>query len=62
MVCLSALSCAMVAVGSCNGELGECFIHIMLERERSELLSTHTRFLALALGLLYLGKKILKGK
>ena len=54
VVCLGALSCAMVAVGSCHGDLTESFLQIMMEREASDLGKTHIRYLALALALLYL--------
>ena len=56
-VCLGALSCALIAVGSCHGDLTENFLQLMMDRESSELTNTHIRFLALALGLLYLGKQ-----
>ena len=56
-VCLGALSCALIAVGSCHGDLTENFLQLMMDRDSSELMNTHIRFLALALGLLYLGKQ-----
>lgn len=47
----------MVAVGTCHGDLGETFLHIMMEPDRAaDLSSTHSRYLALALALLYLGQ------
>ena len=47
----------MVAVGTCHGELVETFLHIMMEADRvADLSSTHSRYLALALALLYLGQ------
>ena len=57
VVCLGALSCAMIAVGSCHGHLTESFLQIMMEREGTDLGKTHARYLALALALLYLGKQ-----
>ena len=57
MVCLGALSCALIAVGSCHGDLTENFLQLMMDREPGEVTCTHIRFLALALGLLYLGKQ-----
>ena len=57
VVCLGALSCAMVAVGSCHGDLTESFLQIMMERDGTDLGKTHARYLALALALLYLGKQ-----
>ena len=57
VVCLGALSSAMIAVGDCCGDLTECFLQIMMERDASDLGKTHARYLALALALLYLGKQ-----
>ncbi len=57
VVCLGALSSALIAVGTCHGNLTETFLTLMLERDASELTSTSARFLALALALLYLGKQ-----
>ncbi len=57
MVCLGALSSALVAVGSCNGELTESYLQIMMERDPADLTKTSVRYLALALALLYLGKQ-----
>ena len=57
VVCLGALSCAMIAVGSCHGDLTESYLQIMMERDAADLGKTHIRYLALALALLYLGKQ-----
>ena len=47
----------MVEVGSCNGEVTENILHLMMNPDHAGDLTTttHSRFLALALGLLYLG-------
>ena len=56
-MCLAALSCSMVAIGSCHGDLGESFLQIMMDPERlNDLSTTHSRYLALALGLLFIGR------
>ena len=57
VVCLAALSSAMIAVGTCNGDITENILHIMMERDAGDLVKTPARYLALALGLLYLGKQ-----
>lgn len=54
---MGALSCALIAVGSCHGDLTENFLQLMMDREPGDLTCTHIRFLALALALLYLGKQ-----
>ena len=56
-MCLGALSCALIAVSSCHGDLTESILQIMMERDQSDLGKTSIRFLALALSLLYLGKQ-----
>lgn len=57
VVCLGALSCATIFVGSCHGDLTESILQIMMERDASDLGKTHARYLALGLALLYLGKQ-----
>ena len=54
---MGALSCALVAVGTCHGDLSETFLQLILEKEADELNKTTSRYLALALALLYLGKQ-----
>ena len=55
VVCFAALALGMVYVGSADGELTEQFLMTLMEKDEASLKSTHTRFLSLALGLLYLG-------
>ncbi len=57
VVCLGALSSSLVAVGSCNGDLTESILQIMMERDPTDLAKTSVRYLTLALALLYLGKQ-----
>ena len=47
----------MIAIGSCHGDLTVSCLQIMMERDASDLVKTPIRYLALALGLLYLGKQ-----
>ena len=56
-MCVTALSCSFIAVGSCHGDLTSTFLQLMLERQAEDMSKTHVRFLALALALLYLGKQ-----
>ena len=57
VVCLAALSCGMVAVGSCHNELTQALLLLLMtKKDSAELVKTHCRYLALALGLLHLGK------
>ena len=59
-VCLAALSCSMIAVGTCHSDLVDSILQLIMERIEpdrvGELTSTHGRYLALALALLYLGR------
>jgi 26S proteasome regulatory subunit N1 len=58
VICLSALSCSMILVGTCNDELTQAIIELMMDpAHEKELDSTHSRYLALALGILYLGRQ-----
>lgn len=50
----------MIFVGTCHGETSESLLQLMMmvmERDVTELVKTHARYLALALALLYLGKQ-----
>ena len=54
----ASLALGLVYVGSCNSEITEAISAALLERPVESLdESTHTRFIGLGLGLLYLGKQ-----
>jgi len=58
VICMSALACGMIAVASGNGEVSEAILHYLTEeRQEKELNDTHAKFLALGLGLTYLGRQ-----
>ena len=44
-------------MGTCHGDLSETFLQLILEKEAEDLSKTTSRYLALALALLYLGKQ-----
>lgn len=52
---LAALALGFVFVGSGNGEIAGSILEVMMEREEKDLNEKWSRFMALALGLLYLG-------
>lgn len=53
-----ALALGLVNVGTCDTDLTELFVNTLMERGATdELTSTYSRYLCLALGLLYLGKQ-----
>jgi 26S proteasome regulatory subunit N1 len=54
---LAALALGLVFVGSCDGDITSTILQTMMEREDIYLKDTWSRFMALGLGLLYLGKQ-----
>ena len=52
---MAALACGMIAIGTCNGEVTSVILQTMMERTEVQLKDTFARFLALGLGLTYLG-------
>ncbi|CAL5414709.1 unnamed protein product [Camellia sinensis] len=57
VIAFTAISLALVYVGSCNEEVGQAIIFALMDRSESELGEPLTRLLPLGLGLLYLGKQ-----
>lgn len=47
----------MIAVGSCNAEVTETLLQVIMDRSESELKDTYARFLPLGLGLVYLARQ-----
>lgn len=56
VVGMAALACGMISVGSCNGEVSSTIIQTLMEKSETDLKDTYARFLALGLGLCYLGE------
>ena len=56
VVGVSALSLGLIAIGTANGEVTSTLMQTLLERSETELKETFAKFLALAIGLIYLGK------
>jgi len=57
VICMAALACGMIAVASSNGEVSEAILQCLMDRKDRELNDTHAKFLALGLGLTYLGRQ-----
>ncbi|XP_070532657.1 26S proteasome non-ATPase regulatory subunit 2-like [Ptychodera flava] len=57
VVGVAALACGMISVGTCNGEVTSTILQTMMEKSELELKETYSRYLALGLGLNYLGKQ-----
>lgn len=53
--CLASLSLGMAFAGSCDAEVSSTLMQRLMEATPAELDQTHARFLALGLGLLFLG-------
>lgn len=54
--CIAALSLGHVFVGTCNGEITSSILQALLEGDIVGLSSKYVKFMALGLGLLYMGK------
>ena len=52
---MAAIACGMIAVGSCNGQVVSTILQTLMEKVDTELKDTFARFLALGLGLVFLG-------
>jgi len=53
---VAAIACGMIAVGSCNGTIVSTILQTLMDKMETELKDTYARFLALGLGLVFLGK------
>lgn len=53
---LASLSLGMIFAGTCNEEAGTAMVQRLMESSETDLGQSHTRFLCLGLGLLFLGK------
>ncbi len=56
VVGVCALSLGLIAIGTANGEVTSILMQTLLERSEAELKETFSKFLALGIGLIYLGK------
>jgi len=54
---LTALSCGMIAVGSCNSEVVKEIVEVLHERKENNFKDPYAKFLPLGLGLCFLGKQ-----
>ncbi|GEQ72037.1 hypothetical protein JCM33374_g5723 [Metschnikowia sp. JCM 33374] len=54
--CFAALALGQVFVGTCHGDITSTILQTVMERDAAQLDSKFMRFLALGLGLLYMGK------
>lgn len=57
ILAFTALALGSTFVGTCNEEISGSIIQILMEKNEKELKDTLTRFIILALGLLFLGKQ-----
>lgn len=52
---VAALALGLIFVGSAHGEVTQTILASLLDKDETSLQASHARFLALGLGLLYLG-------
>lgn len=57
VVGMASLSCGLISVGSCNGDVTSTILQTMMERSEADLKETYSKYLALGLALCYLGKQ-----
>jgi len=57
VVGVACMACGMIAIGSCNSEVTSVILQTMMERTTAELKEHFGRYIALGLGLTYLGKQ-----
>lgn len=50
------MACGLIAIGTCNSDVTSVILQTMMERSAIELKDHYARFLALGLGLVYLGR------
>lgn len=56
VISLACLAIGLIAVGSCNTDVSTILLSVLLERSELELKEHFAKFIALAIGLLFLGK------
>lgn len=54
---IAALSLGLIAVGSCNSDVTETLIQIIMDRSEADFKDTFSKYLFLGLGLVYLGRQ-----
>jgi 26S proteasome regulatory subunit N1 len=57
VVGVACLACGMIAIGTCNGEVTSVILQTMMERTPAELKEHWAKYIALGLGLTFLGKQ-----
>jgi 26S proteasome regulatory subunit N1 len=53
---MAAVACGMISIGTCNVEVTSSILQAMMEQSETQVKDTYARFLALGLGLTFLGK------
>ena len=53
---MAALACGMISIGSTNGDVTSTILQTLIDWPETSLNDTYARFLALGLGLTYLGE------
>jgi len=53
---MAALACGMISIGSTNGDVTSTILQTLIDWPETSLNDTYAKFLALGLGLTYLGE------
>jgi len=54
---VTALALGQIFVGTCDGDITEALVSVIMSKTKEDLLTDHARYIALGLSLLYLGKQ-----
>jgi len=54
---VTALSCGLIAVGSCNGDVTSTILQTLMEKTEADFKDSFAKYLPLGIGLCYLGKQ-----
>jgi 26S proteasome regulatory subunit N1 len=58
VVGIASLALGLIAIGTANGDVTSTLMQTLLEKTEAELKDTFSKFIALAIGLVYLGKTL----
>jgi 26S proteasome regulatory subunit N1 len=55
---VTALSLGLIGVGSCNDDISTTLLQVLMEKSEQELKEPFAKFIALGIGLCFLGKQV----
>jgi len=57
---VTALSLGLIGVGSCNDDISTTLLQVLMDKSELELKEPFAKFIALGIGLCFLGKQVTK--